>query len=337
MPPNTTANLPPAIAEYYVRKTLFEAKHYLVHHIFAQKAPYVKGHGNQVKWRRFLSLDDTPIPLVESVTPPGKRMNKADMLMTVEWWGDYITSSDVLVYESVDPVVRIATELLGEQAGRIMDQLIRNEIVGGNNVFLAADDAGALGNLRTDVAGRINVALIRKMGRAMTLARARPFIKGIAASTKVGTVPVLPSFGVFVGGQVEYDLDRLPGYKNTGQYGTMNLIHEAEIGAWGSFRFVRTDLPKIWAGAGSNAAPADVEITGGQADVHAFLVVGRDSYGAVKLGGKKSPFKIIVKQKGSAGTADPLDQRSSVGWKGPQAAKILDQNHLQRGEVAVSA
>lgn len=337
MPINTTANLPPAIAEYYVRKALYEAKYYLVHHIFAQKAPYKKGYGNRVKWRRFLSLDATPIPLVEAITPPGKRMNKSDMLMTVEWWGDYITSSDLLDFESVDPVIRIASELLGEQAGNIMDQLIRNVIVGGNNVFLAADDAGNLGAARTNVAGRINAVLLRKMIRAMNVARARPFIKGISASDKVATVPVLPSFGVFVGSQIEYDLGLVPGFTPTSKYGVQSRIHEAEIGCWDKLRFVRTDLPKIWEGAGASAYPADMENTGGQVDVHAFVVVGRDSYGAVKLGGKKSPFKIIVKQRGEAGVADPLDQRSSVGWKGPQGGKILNQNHLQRGEVGVSS
>ncbi len=35
-----------------------------------------------------------------------------------------------------------------------------------------------------------------------------------------------------------------------------------------------------------------------------------------------------VKQNGSSGTADPLEQRSSVGWKGLKAAKILVDNYL---------
>ena len=41
---------------------------------------------------------------------------------------------------------------------------------------------------------------------------------------------------------------------------------------------------------------------------------------------------MIIKQKGSAGTADPLDQRSSVGWKAARTAEILAQENLIRIE-----
>ena len=43
-------------------------------------------------------------------------------------------------------------------------------------------------------------------------------------------------------------------------------------------------------------------------------------------------LQTIVKQKGSAGTADPLDQRSSVGWKALKTAEILVPNYLVRVE-----
>ena len=40
--------------------------------------------------------------------------------------------------------------------------------------------------------------------------------------------------------------------------------------------------------------------------------------------------------KGSAGTADPLDQRSSIGWKGMKTAKILIDNYIVRVESKVA-
>ena len=43
-------------------------------------------------------------------------------------------------------------------------------------------------------------------------------------------------------------------------------------------------------------------------------------------------MQTFVKQKGSAGTADPLDQRSSVGWKALKTAEILMPNYLVRVE-----
>ena len=39
-----------------------------------------------------------------------------------------------------------------------------------------------------------------------------------------------------------------------------------------------------------------------------------------------------MKQKGSGGTEDPLDQRSSVGWKALEVAEILMQPYMVRIE-----
>ena len=43
---------------------------------------------------------------------------------------------------------------------------------------------------------------------------------------------------------------------------------------------------------------------------------------------------MIVKPKGSAGSADPLNQRSTVGWKATKTACILTQAFMVRVETA---
>ena len=45
----------------------------------------------------------------------------------------------------------------------------------------------------------------------------------------------------------------------------------------------------------------------------------------------------IVKQLGSAGSGDPLDQRATVGWKATKTAEILVQQYMVRIETTVSA
>jgi len=64
------------------------------------------------------------------------------------------------------------------------------------------------------------------------------------------------------------------------------------------------------------------------------LFLGKEAFGNVGVEGARQ--EIIVKQKGSAGSADPLNQRSTVGWKGLYAAKILMQEHIVRVECTVS-
>ena len=64
--------------------------------------------------------------------------------------------------------------------------------------------------------------------------------------------------------------------------------------------------------------------------VFCSLFFGEGAYGVTEVEG--GGLQTIVKQKGSAGTADPLDQRSSVGWKAIKTAEILLPEYLIRVE-----
>ncbi|MBR4881202.1 MAG: N4-gp56 family major capsid protein [Clostridia bacterium] len=68
--------------------------------------------------------------------------------------------------------------------------------------------------------------------------------------------------------------------------------------------------------------------------VYGCIFFGRDAYGRVELSG--GAMEMIVKSKGSAGTADPLNQRSTVGWKAAHAAAILYEERLLRFECGSS-
>ena len=68
--------------------------------------------------------------------------------------------------------------------------------------------------------------------------------------------------------------------------------------------------------------------------VYGCIFFGRDAYGRVELSG--GAMEMIVKSKGSAGTADPLNQRSTVGWKAAHAAAILYEERLLRVECGSS-
>jgi N4-gp56 family major capsid protein len=62
----------------------------------------------------------------------------------------------------------------------------------------------------------------------------------------------------------------------------------------------------------------------GYGDVYNTWVLGKGYFGTLKI--DNMPAKVIVKEPGSAGTADPLDQVATVGWKANFAAVILDQS-----------
>ncbi|MBQ6678169.1 MAG: N4-gp56 family major capsid protein, partial [Clostridia bacterium] len=64
--------------------------------------------------------------------------------------------------------------------------------------------------------------------------------------------------------------------------------------------------------------------------VFCTLFIGEGAYGVTEITG--GGLQTIIKQKGSAGTADPLDQRSSIGWKAIKTAELLIPQYLVRVE-----
>ena len=68
--------------------------------------------------------------------------------------------------------------------------------------------------------------------------------------------------------------------------------------------------------------------------VHSTLVIGRDAYGVTD---PKANLETIVKELGSAGSADPLNQRGTMGWKCHHLAKILVDEYMVRIESTATA
>lgn len=82
-------------------------------------------------------------------------------------------------------------------------------------------------------------------------------------------------------------------------------------------------------------APDNAPIYPGEAgaegrDVYSTLVLGANAYGVTELSG--GGLEYIVKQLGSAGTGDPLNQRATVGWKATKVAKRLVEQYMIRIE-----
>lgn len=109
-----------------------------------------------------------------------------------------------------------------------------------------------------------------------------------------------------------------------GNINTITAIAEASDGVY-------TVTLGTAATAAVGAILVDREGTADGLAVFSCLFLGDGAYGVTEVTG--GGLQTIIKQKGSAGTADPLDQRSSVGWKGLKTAKILVDNYLVRCEV----
>jgi N4-gp56 family major capsid protein len=64
--------------------------------------------------------------------------------------------------------------------------------------------------------------------------------------------------------------------------------------------------------------------------VYCVICLGKDAYGTTEIEG--GGLEHIFKPKGSGGTADPLNQRWSMGWKATKVAERLVEDNLVRIE-----
>ena len=84
---------------------------------------------------------------------------------------------------------------------------------------------------------------------------------------------------------------------------------------------METTEAKIFNGAGADGI-----------DVYSTLIIAANAYATTKI--KNGGLETIIKQLGSAGTADPLNQRATVGWKAIKVTEILSQQYMIRIETA---
>ena len=289
---------------YYDMTLIDEAQAALVHDQFAQKRDIPKNGGKKIEFRKFASLPKALTPLTEGVTPDGKSLNVTAIEATVSQYGDYITMSDVLDLTAIDPVIVEATKILGRQAGLTLDTVTRNILQAGTNVTYCPKANGTAVTSRSDLDDTCQLTV--------------KVVKQVVAKLKGQNAPTINGkYVAIVHPYVAYSLMTDPEWIDAHKYANPTNLYNGEIGEIAGVRFVETTEAKVHAGG-----------------VFGTLFLGANAYGTTEITG--GGLQTIVKPKGSAGTADPLDQRSSVGWKGMKTAEILIDNYIVRVESKVA-
>ena len=289
---------------FYDMTLLDEAQAALVHDQFAQKRPIPMNGGKTIEFRKFASLPKATTPLTEGVTPDGKSLNVTAVTATVAQYGDYITQSDVLELTSIDNTIVEATKILGRQAGLTLDTVTRNVLQSGTNVTYCPKSDGSEVTSRTglDATCQLTVKVVQQVVAKL---------KGQNAPTING------KYVAIIHPYVAYSLMRDPEWIDAHKYAQPDNLFTGEIGEIAGVRFVETTEAKVYDGG-----------------VFGTLIMGANAYGVTEITG--GGLQTIIKQKGSAGTADPLDQRSSIGWKAIKTAELLIPNYLVRVESKVA-
>lgn len=299
----TSSGLTDEMKTYYSDYLIDNAIPKLVHDQFGQKHPIPKNGGKTIEFRKYSPLPKLTTPLQEGVTPDGQSLNMSTVEATVAQYGGYITLSDMLMLTAIDNNLVQATKLLGAQAGATLDTITREVLNGGTNVIFSGGKE-ARGDL--DETSLLTVDDIKKAVRLLKNQNAEQI-----SGSWVGIIHP----------DIAYDLTNDPAWKDVKTYSDPSDIYEGEIGKIFGVRFVETTEAKIWAGAGA-----------GSRAVYSTLILGDNAYGVTEISG--GGLEHIVKQLGSAGTADALNQRATAGWKATKVAERLVENYMVRIESA---
>jgi N4-gp56 family major capsid protein len=303
----TTAIVTNEMQTYYDKKLLARMIPNFIHMQWGQKRPIPKAGGNTINFRKFASLTAATTAMTEGVTPAGNSITVTALTASPSQYGDFVQVSDVLDLEAIDPVLDEMATVLGEQASDTLDQVTRDILAAGTTVQYAA---GRVSRVTVAAGDNLTVLEIRKAVRTLKRNKA----KGVADGDYVAIVEPGATF----------DLQGDANWISANQYAGSKAIFNGEIGRLYGVRFVETANAKKFAGAGAASI-----------DVYATIILGADAYGIVDVAGSGA-VQNIIKPVGSAGSADPLNQRATTGWKALFTAVILQQTAMIRIEHAAS-
>lgn len=318
--PNTNVTTDPGLS--YENKTFYdmaliqEASPNLIHDQFGQKRPIPKNGGKRIEFRKYASLPKAMTPLTEGVTPDGKKLSVGHVEAEVSQYGDYVCLSDVLDLTAIDNNALEATKAIGRQAGLTLDTITRNILQAGRNVYYCPEvDADGK---RTDTAQPDDRSKLTA-GCRLTV----NVVKRIVALLKAANAPKINgNYVCILHPYAAYDLMNDPRWEEMHKYCKPEEMYEGEIGRIAGVRFVETSEAAIYTGS-ENDCPDGLAVFG-------CLFLADGAYGVTEITG--GGLQTIIKQLGSGGTSDPLNQRSTVGWKAMKTAEILLEPYMYRVE-----
>lgn len=304
---NTTGNdLAPEIKEFYSNYLIKLAEAKLVHNQFGQSHPIPAGNGKTIEFRKFTPLAKITDALVEGVTPEGQALDTSVLTANVKQYGGYVIITDMLDLTAKDNIKNEAVELIGSQAGRSLDTVVREILNGGTNVQYHEGEVASRSALTAD--NTLTVKAIKKAVRTLKAADAEYY-----DDSYVGIIHP----------NVSYDLMNDPAWVDWQKYTSPDHMYNNEIGKIAGVRFVESTEAKVFEGAGADGA-----------DVYSTLIIAKNAYGTTDITG--GGMQLIVKPNGSGGNSDPLDQRSTVGWKATKTAERLVEDYMVRIETGAT-
>lgn len=259
---------------------------------FAQKVSIPKGKTKTVAFDKISPLPKLDTELEEGVTPDGVQPNITRIKGEPRQFGSYISYTDQLDFfaHRPSPDVLNYTDLLKENQLETYETLDAMELASGTNVFYSG---GA--TTQSGLSSALSVDDVKKAVTSLKRNKVQP---------ANGT-----DFICFVHPDMVYHLWNDDDWKAPHTYADTKELYAGEVGRLYGVRFIEDP---------------DAYIDTENGDIYHTIILGKNAFGT----SGDETVELINKDLGSAGTADPLNQRGTYGWKGYWFTKVLAQERM---------
>ncbi len=335
----TNTELPLAVNNVLERTFLSRAIPLLTYLVGHKKTTFVGGQDTQtVKWRRIDEMTGSTTALAEQTGVLAFGMGRSTTLLsdsvvtaTMAKYGQFVAlSEEVEIFESPLLLDEI-TGVLGEAAGKSINQLQRNIMEGGAVIRfaggVASDGVVASKTVANDITSAVNT---------LNNNNTRKFTPMTTGSVNIGTTPLRTAYWGICHVDIEEDIRDITGFNAVETYASQTRTLTGEFGELKGVRFVSTTEATVDLGAGAaSAASNGLRGTSDNTDVYSTMIFGQDFHGAVGLGipfpdgitGVDADIKnvqMIIHARGESGSADPFNETSTMAYKLWHAGAILD-------------
>jgi N4-gp56 family major capsid protein len=308
------------VGQKIVMKELIDIlKQKLVWYKTAKVHPVSKGSNSKtVIFRGFNRLSLALTPLTEGITPAGQNLTMNQVTAVLSQYGDFTVITDIAEFLYDRSMIKDASDVLGIQASETMDTVIMNVVAAGTNVVYGDGSVNARSSVTSSM--KLTSTLVTRAVRFLERNNVEKF----------GPMPMIgDGYACVLHPDVAYDLRNDSNWISAVNYSSPTPsnpdrgdLFTGELGYWQGARVVATTMSPVFAGQGS-----------GSINVYGVLIYGKGAYAVSEFSGG---LKTYIHTGGVQDTSDPLEQRSTVGWKWEGVAAILDNNRLVRLEVAAT-
>ncbi len=287
------------------------------------------------KWRLFNNLTPVETPLSELTgtesypTRTGVQPTVTDITKAVSKYGNVIATNEEVDLINFNEQANKLAEILGINAGQSLNRLQRNELEDNSTVIYSNGASDAAVNTKISRAG------IREVVNTLQRNIGMKFMPQTTGSQNVGTAPIREAYWGICHTDVEEDIRDMTGFQDVISYASQTRTAVGEFGHVAGVRFIASSEGSIDANAGTTGGTnlrEDGASTG--ADLYSTPIFAMDAVGSLGMdhshikeiyeaGDSLPAVMMITKAPGSAGSADPLNELGTAGWKTWHGAKIL--------------